>query len=42
MNAGRISKSNSSVILTTNYLKQVFGLDLTPEERNFEKKFMGE
>jgi DNA sulfur modification protein DndB len=41
MIAGKISKSHNSVILTTNHVKKVFGLNLTPEEKNVEKAFLG-
>jgi DNA sulfur modification protein DndB len=37
MTAGRISKSPMNIILTSNYLKELVGLDLTPEEKRAEK-----
>ncbi len=40
MIAGKISKSHNSVILTTNYLKRVFNLELTPEENEVENAFL--
>lgn len=36
---GKISKSHACVTLTTNYLKQVFDLSLSPEERQAEELF---
>jgi DNA sulfur modification protein DndB len=41
LNSGRISKANQNVTLTTNYIKQALGLDLTPEEERLEKAFQG-
>ena len=40
MIAGKISKSHNSVILTTNHLKNVCGLKLTPEEAKVEKEYL--
>ncbi|MBK7932006.1 MAG: DNA sulfur modification protein DndB [Acidobacteria bacterium] len=40
MIGGRISKSESNVILTTNVLKRQLGLGLTPEEQAFENAFL--
>ena len=37
---GKISKSHTCVVLTTNYLKQVFGLPLTPEEKKEELAYL--
>lgn len=39
MIAGKISKSNNCVILTTNLLKKKFDLDFSPEEREAEEVF---
>ncbi len=40
MIGGKISKSNTCVILTTNYLKKVFDLELTPEEKKVESAYL--
>ena len=40
MIAGKISKSNNSVILTTNHLKNTFRLKLTPEEKKVEQEYL--
>ncbi len=40
MIVGKISKSNNSVILTTNHLKNTFGLKLTPEEMKVEQEYL--
>ncbi len=40
MIGGKISKSHTCVVLTTNYLKQVFGLPLTPEEKKEEMAYL--
>lgn len=40
MNAAKISKSHICVTLTTNYLKQVLGLPLTPDEAKVEQQFL--
>jgi len=37
--SGRITKSHNNIILTTNYLKQVVGLPLSPEEERIENDF---
>jgi DNA sulfur modification protein DndB len=37
---GKISKSHTCVTLTTNYLKKVFDLPLSPEERQAEELFL--
>jgi DNA sulfur modification protein DndB len=39
MQGGRIQKSSSSVVLTTNLLKQQTGIPLTPEEERLEEAF---
>jgi len=39
MIGGKISKSHNCVILTTNLLKNKFGLELTPEEKEVEEVF---
>jgi DNA sulfur modification protein DndB len=39
MIGGKISKSHNCVILTTNLLKNEFGLELTPEEKEVEEVF---
>jgi DNA sulfur modification protein DndB len=39
MNHGRISKSQTNLVLTTNYLKQKMNLSLTPFEEEMEKQF---
>ncbi len=36
---GRISKSHTNIILTSNYLKTMVGLSLTPEEEKIEADF---
>jgi len=38
MNAGRLSKSYSNVVLTTNYLKLKLGLSLTEKEIEYENR----
>ncbi len=40
MIAGKISKSNNSVILTTNHLKNTFRLKLTSEEKKVEQEYL--
>lgn len=40
MHNGKISKSHTCVILTTNYLKSFFNLPLSPEERQIEDTFL--
>ncbi len=40
MIAGKISKSHNSVILTTNHLKNIFRLKLTPEEMKVEQEYL--
>lgn len=40
MIGGKISKSNTCVILTTNYLKNAFEVELTPEEKKVEKAYL--
>ena len=40
MIGGKINKSHNSVILTTNYLKKVFNIQLTPEEQKVESAFL--
>jgi DNA sulfur modification protein DndB len=40
MIGGKISKSHTCVILTTNLLKKEFGLDLTPEENAVEEEYL--
>lgn len=42
MIAGKISKSNTSVILTTNLLKKKFNIDLSPSEMELERTFLKE
>jgi DNA sulfur modification protein DndB len=37
---GRLSKTQSSTILTANYLKTVFGLSLSPEDARLEQRFL--
>ena len=37
---GRISKTSSSVTLTTNYLKKMLGLKLNQTEQDIEKSFL--
>lgn len=39
MNHGRISKAQTNLVLTVNYLKQQMNLPLTPEEEEMEKQF---
>jgi len=39
MIGGRVSKATHNVTLTTNYIKQRLGLELTPEEQRVEKAF---
>lgn len=42
MIAGRVSKANNNVVLTTNALKKHLGLPLSPEERRIEDAFSHE
>jgi len=37
---GRVSKTTTNVILTTNYIKQFMKLDLTPDEQQIEDMYM--
>jgi len=39
---GRINKSHTNLVLTTNALKQSLGIALTNEEQNFENDFLGD
>jgi len=39
MNHGRISKAQTNLVLTANYLKQKMSLPLTPDEEEMEKQF---
>jgi DNA sulfur modification protein DndB len=36
---GRVSKTTTNVILTTNYIKQFLKLDLTPDEQRIEEAY---
>lgn len=40
MQHGRLSKASTNITLTTNALKQILGLPLTPEERTLENKYI--
>jgi len=40
MIGGKISKSHNCVVLTTNFLKKAFDLELTPEERKIEEVYL--
>lgn len=42
MEDGKISKAQTKVILTGNYIKQSLGLPLNPEEDKVEREFINE
>jgi DNA sulfur modification protein DndB len=40
MVAGRLSKSKTSIIFMTAYIKKALGLSLTPEEKQLERVYV--